>query len=259
MPVRLRVPPLAVLLIATGLTAACGGSLFSKQYEYEEDVYLASDGSARVIVNASIPALVALRGLPLDADSSAQVDRDGIRTAYESPHTRVTRVSRPWRRDGRRFVQVRVEIQDIRKLESVAPFAWSRYALEEANGQRIYRQTVGASAFRPGTLQNYGWKGKELVAVRLHMPSRILEHNARDFDTNETSTVQRGNILAWEQLLTERLDGRPITIEVRMDRQSILYTTLWLFAGAFAGAVLLLVLIVWLTVRKGAREAATAP
>ena len=37
--------------------------------------------------------------------------------------------------------------------------------------------------------------------------------------------MQRGNILAWEQLLTDRLDGRPIAIEVRMDRQSILYTT----------------------------------
>ena len=52
--------------------------------------------------------------------------------------------------------------------------------------------------------------------------------------------MQRGNILAWEQHLTDRLDGRPISIEVRMDRQSILYTTLWLFAGAFAAAVLLL-------------------
>jgi hypothetical protein len=90
------------------------------------------------------------------------------------------------------------------------------------------------------------------------MPSRIVEHNARDVETAEPSSVQRGNILAWEQLLTERLEGRPITIEVRMDQQSILYTTLWLFAGAFAAAVLLLALIVWLTVRKGARDAATA-
>ena len=85
---------------------------------------------------------------------------------------------------------------------------------------------MGASALRPGTMQNYGWKGKELVAVRLHLPSRIVDHNARDIDSNEGSAVQRGNILAWEQLLTDRLDGRPISIEVRMDRQSILYTTL---------------------------------
>ena len=248
---------MAIALIAAAATVACGGRVFGKQYEYEEDLYLATDGSADLIVNASIPALVALRGLPLDTEPSAQVDRDRIRVAYESGDTEVTRISRPWRRDGRRFVQVRVKVQDIRRLESVAPFAWSHYTLAEENGQRVYRQTMGASAFHPGTLQNYGWKGKELVAIRLHMPSRIIDHNARDIDTNEGSAVQRGNILSWEQLLTDRLDGRPVAIEVRMDRQSILYTTLWLFAGAFAAAVLLLGGIIWLTMRKGAREAAT--
>ena len=259
MSVRLSAAALSIVLIAGGATAACGGRWFGKQYEYEEDVFLAPDGSADVIVNASIPALVALRGLPLDVDPAVQVDRNRVRAVYESPQAKVTRVSRPWRRDGRRFIQVRLEIPDIRKLGGAAPFAWSTYALGEENGQRIYRQTIGASALRPGTLQNYGWKGKELVAFRLHMPSRIVEHNARDIDSGEGSAVKRGNILAWEQLLTDRLDGRPVTIEVRMDRQSILYTTLWLFAGAFVSAVLVLGLILWLTVRKGAREAATAP
>jgi hypothetical protein len=236
---------------------ACGGRFFAKQYEYDEDLYLATDGSAELIVNASIPALVALRGLPLDVDPSSQVDREKIRAAYESSDTEVTRVSRPWRRDGRRFVQVRLKVHDIRKLGTVAPFSWSHYTLDEEQDQRVYRQKVGPSALRPGTMQNFGWKGKELVAIRVHLPSRIVEHNARDIDTNEGSAVQRGNIVAWEQLLTDRLDGRPIAIEVRMDRQSILYTTLWLFAGAFTSAVLLLCAIIWLTIRKGAKEAAT--
>ena len=39
-----------------------------------------------------------------------------------------------------------------------------------------------------------------------------------------------------------------------MDRQSILHRTLWLFAGAFAAAVLLMVVLIWLTMRKGAKE-----
>jgi hypothetical protein len=167
----------------------------------------------------------------------------------------VTRVSR-WRRDGRRFVQIRLDVPDIRTLNTAAPFAWSHYALEEGNDTRTFRQTVGPSALKPGTLRDFGWKGEELVTFRVHMPSRIVEHNARDIDSNEGSVVQRGNILAWEQLLTDRLDGRPIAIEVRMDRRSILYTTLWLFAGAFAAAVLLLCAIIWLTIRKGGREAA---
>ena len=128
-----------------------------------------------------------------------------------------------------------------------------------ASGQRIYRQTVGPSALRPGTLRNVGWTGGEVVAFRLHLPSRILYHNARDLETGKESSVQRGNILGWEQLLTDRLDGRPIEIEVRMDSQSILYRTLWLFAGAFAAAVLLLGVLIWLTLRKGAKEATSAP
>ena len=259
MSVRARVAALTIVLIAATSAMACGGRFFGKQYEYEEDLYLATDGSAELIVNASIPALVSLRGLPLDTDPATQVDRNKIRALYESPETEVARVSRSWSRDGRRFVQVRVKVRDVRKLDAVAPFSWSRYSLGEEQELRVFRQTMGASALRPGTMQNYGWKGKELVAVRLHLPSRIVDHNARDIDSNEGSAVQRGNILAWEQLLTDRLDGRPISIEVRMDRQSILYTTLWLFAGAFAAAVLLLCGIIWLTIRKGAREAAMMP
>ena len=37
-----------------------------------------------------------------------------------------------------------------------------------------------------------------------------------------------------------------------MDPESILYRTLWLFGIAFAAAVLVLVGLIWLTIRKGA-------
>ena len=36
-----------------------------------------------------------------------------------------------------------------------------------------------------------------------------------------------------------------------MDRQSILYRTLWLFAGAFSAAVLLIGVLIWLTMQEG--------
>jgi hypothetical protein len=107
-------------------------------------------------------------------------------------------------------------------------------------------------------LQNFGWTGGELVAFRLHLPSKIVYHNARDLETNETSSIARGNILAWEQLLTDRLDGKPIAIEVRMDRQSILHRTLWLFAGAFVSAVLVIGALIWWTIRKGPKESEAA-
>lgn len=248
--IRARAALLAATLVILA-SAACGSGLFGKVYEYEEDIYISLDGSAEVIVNASVPALVTLRGVTLNTDPSARLNRDQVRALYESPLSEVTRVSRPWRRFGRQFVQVRARVPDIRKLTQVAPFSWSTYELGEKDGLVVYRQTMGASALKPGTLQNYGWQGGELVAVRLHLPSKILWHNARDLETNEPSNIARGNILAWEQALTDRLDGKPLSIEVRMDRQSILYHTLWLFVGAFAAAVVVIALIIWWMVARG--------
>jgi hypothetical protein len=243
----------AAVLAAISILAAagCGGGLLGKQYEYEEDLTLAIDGSATLVVNASIPALAALRGLDVPTDPSERFRPDAIRALFETPVTDVTRVSRPWRRQGRRFVQIRMAVSDVRKLSEAPPFAWSTYAFGAKADRHVYQQTVGASAMKPGTLKNYGWDGSEIVAFRLHVPSRILHHTARDLERNEPSQASRGNILAWEQHLADRLDGRPVNIVVEMESESILHRTLWLFAGAFTAAVLVLAGLVWWTVRKG--------
>ena len=252
----------AVLLTILGCvavaTTACRGGVLGKQYEYEEDLYLSLDGSATLVVNSSLPALVALRGIDVDMNPSTRPDLNRIRSAYQSPVSEVTRVSPPWRRAGRRFVQVRLNVKDIRKLNEAAPFAWSLYTLTVENGHHVFEQKVGASALKRGTLQNVGWNGSELVAFRLHLPSRILWHNSRDLDTNEPAGVKRGNILAWEQHLADRLDGAPVAMRVELDSQSILHRTLWLFAGAFTAAVGVLALLIWLTMRKGREEPATS-
>lgn len=242
---------IAVVLLAVAFFfRSTIGDVFGKQYEYEEDLTIALDGSAALTVNASLAALAALRGLDLDP-SAASVDRDRVRAAYQSPGTRVVSVPRPWRRRGRHFVQINLRIDDVRRLAAPGPLAWSHYELFEQGGAHIFRQTVGASALRAGTLKNVGWDGSEIVAFRVHFPSRILEHNARDLEKNEPTGVHRGNILAWEQRLADRLEGTPLKAEVRMDSQSILHRTLWLFAGAFAAAVLTIVLLIWWTVRRG--------
>ena len=174
----------AVVIVAAAAAAACTGGLLGRQYEYEEDLYLSLDGTATLVVNASIPSLVALRGLAIDISPGARVDRDRIRTLYESAVTSVTHVSPPWRRAGRRFVQVRMTVTDVRRLHDAPPFSWSRYALTVADGKTVFEQRVGQSALRPGTLQQVGWNGSEIVAFRLHLPSRILWHNSRDLETN---------------------------------------------------------------------------
>ena len=256
MRTRLAAGLLAVLLLAA---AGCRGGLLGRQYEYEEDLTLGIDGSATLVVNASLPALAALRGLDVPTDPAERLDAEAVRALFESPVSDVTRVSRPWRRNGRRFIQVRVEVPDITRLSEAPPFAWSAYKFGPRDGAEfgvegqvhVYEQTVGASALKPGTLQNYGWDGSEIVAFRVHLPSKILHHTARDLDTNEPSQASRGNILAWEQQLADRLDGRPVHLLVAMESQSILYRTLWLFAGAFLAAVIVLTLLIWWTMRRG--------
>jgi len=238
---------LLVLLCAVTTLAGCQ-SLF-RQYEYEEELYVKLNGQASMIVNASIPALVALRGFKLDPSPTATVDREAIRALYDSPVTHA-RIGTIWRRSGRRFVQIRIEVDDIRRLAEAKPFSWSTYEFaprQEAGLDLFhYLQIMRASA---GTAPaGVNWDGTELVAVRLHLPSRIEYHNA-------PLGVERGNILSWEQPLRDRLQGQPLTIEVRMQAQSILYRTLTVFGLALLAAVLMMGGIV-LWVRKKGRAAA---
>jgi len=233
------------LLAAAGIAACSGGGLV-KYYEYDEDVYLSVDGSATIYLNASIPALVNLRGLDLDTRPNASLDRAKVRGLFSTGVTRVTRVSR-WRRFGRQFVQVRMAVDDISKLGSAAPFSWATYRVERRDGLVIYRQRLGESAGKP--VGDVGWKGSELVAVRVHLPSRIRYHNAGP------GNLKRGNILVWEQSLAERQAGKPLEIEARIEETSILYSTLMLFAVSGALAIMVLAAIIWWVVRKGRRAA----
>jgi hypothetical protein len=237
------VTTLALLGVTMVIAGSCQRSIF-RQYEYEEEIYLKLDGSATVMINSSIPALIALRGLDENPDPTARPDRDKIRAFYESPAVRVTRVSRPWRRLGRRFVQIRMEVDDIRQLAKSPPLAWSTYQFG-TNGQEFqYRQIWGAPVGK--TVPKVNWDGSEIVAVRIHLPSRITDHNTT------SRKVDRGNIAAWEQPLKDRLAGKPLEMYVRMQTQSILYRTLTIFGLALAAALALMgAIVVWVK-KKGA-------
>jgi hypothetical protein len=235
-----------LLLLAT---AGCGSLSLGRQYEYEEQLYLNVDGSATVAVDSSIPALVALRGLPLDPAPGVRTDRGEVRRVLEAAGCTVDNVGQGWRRRNRRFVQFRISTDDVRKLAGCGLLGWSSYSLEQDQAVLRFRQVVGEPASRdPGQVN---WDGSELVAFKLHLPSRIREHNVRRLEDNETGDIERGNILTWEQRLADRRAGRPVTIAVTMDATSILFTTLWLFAGAFAAAILALIAIVWWVRRRG--------
>jgi hypothetical protein len=196
-----------------------------------------------MVVNASIASLVALHGLPLDADPRARIDRRNVRALFEAPGVEVTRVSRPWRRKGRRFVQIRLEVRDIRGLSARPPFSWSDYRFARRDGLYVYEQSVNAPA--GSRLAHAGWDGSELVGFRMHLPSRIVYHNA------PSKSVERGNILSWEQPLRDRLAGVPIEVEIRMESQSILYRTLTVFGVAAAAALALLAAAIYWVWWKG--------
>ena len=230
----------AVVALSALLCLACETLGLTKQYEYDERVELSLDGSAVVDINASIPALVALRGATLSVDPEARFDRQTFKRLYEGPGVTVREVS-AFRRHGRRFVHVRLDVEDIAELPRLAPLSWSRYHLDRQEDEFRFVQEVGAAVQLD--VGDVGWTGNELVAFRVHLPSRI------NFE-NSPLTVERGNIVAWEQTLRERLSGTPLRIEVRMQTESILYTTLWLFAGSFVAAMLALASILWWASRR---------
>jgi hypothetical protein len=216
-----------------------------RHYEYDERIDLSLDGSAIVDVNASVPALVALHGARLDVDPEARFDREAVRHLFEGPGVTVREVS-AFRRNGRRFAHVRLEVGDIRQASRIAPLSWSRYELERLDREYRFVQDVGPPV--RGQPVEVGWTGDELVAFRLHLPSKINFHNSQN-------NIERGNILVWEQTLRDRLAGTPLHMEARLETQSILYRTLWLFGGTFLAAMAALAGIVLWVRRKGKRAA----
>jgi len=240
----------ALLLLAVCAAAGCSGSgPFAREYEYEEELYLALDGSVTLNVNASVAALVALRGADLDPDPGARIDRDRVRAFFQGPGARAS-VSLA-RRDRRRVVHASVRADDIRQLSQLAPFTWSAYRFEPSGDVFRFRQVVGPPALAHQDAVQ--WTGREMVRFRLHLPSEIVFHNA------PSGEIARGNILEWEQPLAERLAGTPIDIEVHLERESILYTTLLLFGSTIVAAAVALGLAIWWIARRGRGNEIAAP
>jgi len=237
------------LLVCALAVSACGvRTPFRQLPEYEEEIYLALDGTATVNVNASVASLVALRGVALPTDPLARVDRSDVRRFFEGRGARVTSVSLS-RRHTRRFAHVAIDVDDVRKLSQLAPFAWSRYRLDARGDAVDFQQLVGKPS--GPAVSNVGWDGSEIVAFRMHIPSEILFHNAEG--------VQRGNILEWDQPLTSRLNGDALDLQVNMEPRSILYSTLLLFGGTVLAVAATFAIVIWLIVRKGRAAEAARP
>ena len=240
----MRIPRVAALVLVAVAAAGCGSGGLFRQYEYEEDIYLSLDGTATVYVNSSIPALDALRGASFNRDPRARIDREGVRDFYTTPVTRVIAINES-RRSGRRFVHVRLDVDDIGRLGEAVPFAWSTYDFRRKDAQFLYCQWIGPAVNKP--VGDVGWTGREIVAFRLHLPSKIDYHNAG------AANKRRGNILVWEQLLSDRLRGVPRVLDARMQTQSILYSALLLFGATGIAVALMFGVVIVIVRRSGSR------
>jgi len=237
---------LLAAIAAASILINCGcRSVLPRQYEYDEQFDIALDGAATAYINASVPALVALHGIELDTSPTARLDRPALRQFFSGNGVRVTRISTS-RRHGRRFVHLRFDVADVRRLNESHAFSWARVTLTHRGNQYVYTHQVGPSAAKE--VGDVGWDGTEIVAFRLHLPARIRHHNA------PSRRVERGNLLEWEQSLADRIKGVPIRMEARMDEQSILYTTVTLFAVMAVLVVVVFAVIIWMVVRRGRRD-----
>jgi len=232
------------LLVAAVIVSACGSGDLFRQYEYEEEIYLSLDGSATVYVNSSVPALNALRGASIDVGPDGTIDVARVGALYETPVTRVSRVTRS-RRSDRWFVHVRLDVAEVRRLNEAAPFAWSAYRFNRDGNLFAFHQTIRAAAGKE--VGDVGWTGQEVVAFRLHLPSKVRYHNTTP------DNPKRGNIVVWEQRLEERRHGTPLTLDARMDPESILYWTLQLFGATFAAVAVTFGAVIWWILRRAGR------
>jgi hypothetical protein len=132
---------------------------------------------------------------------------------------------------------LRLDVPDIRRLGEAPPFAWSAYRYLEGDATFEFGQELNEAA--GAAVSDANWSGDELIAVRVHLPSVITEHNS------PSRKVERGNIVVWEQPLAERLKGVPLTIEATMQKESILFRTLALFGAMAVLVVFTFVGFIW--------------
>src|SRR5437899_9529638 len=208
--------------LALGLLLAAGlGSCV--RYEYEHEIWLEVDGSGRVNVTGRPELWTLFKGLPADADADALQRR--ARELFERSGFRVRRVDLT-HRGGHAYLYVAAAFDDVNRLGGTAAFPDLRIALRP-DGERLrlegrWRPPVPAPA--PAGLDG-------LMAVRFHLPSKIYQHE------NAHGGVERGNILSWRQAVGDGLAGHELAFGAVMDRRSIFYSTVGLFAGAVLAAL----------------------
>jgi len=225
----------AKLLPALALALTLQGCI---RYEFDHELWLRVDGSGTVAVSGRPELWTAFKGLAAENDRAAE---QAARERFERSGLRVRR-TRVSRREGRSYMLVTADFDDVNRLSGSPAFPDLRIALQR-HGERL--ELDGAWRRPAGTPDVSQGERQGLVAVRFHLPSKVYSHRSA------VGGVERGNIVGWREDLAQALDGRPLEFGARLDSRSILWSTVGLFAAAIALALALLAAAVILVVRAG--------
>jgi len=214
-----------LLLAASGCTT----------YEYEEEVFLEVDGSGEIRMSGSTAAIAALHGL---ADAGAERAKalfvgEGVEllSALETE------------RERRKFVHVQARFSDWEKLCEIPAFRDRGCRLAKGEeGLALELSLPSPRAAAPESLDP-----QALLALRYHFPSTIRYHNS-------PGDIERGNILSWKRTLREHFAGRPLDLEVRFDRRTILAATVRVVGLALGLVAASIATALWVMVREGRRQ-----
>ncbi|HEY2941172.1 MAG TPA: hypothetical protein VGN09_01950 [Vicinamibacteria bacterium] len=222
------------LFLAAGLQSCI-------RYEYEHELWLDVDGSGRVNLTGRPDLWAAFKGLAVDGDEDAL--RQRARDLFERSGLRVRKVD-VTHRGGRAYLFVAAAFDDVNRIGGTPAFPDLRIALRPEDG-RLHLQ---GSWQRPPALAAAARPREDgVMAVRFHLPSKIYRHE------NAADGVERGNIVGWRQDVAVSLRGRELAFGALLDRRSIFYSTVGLFAGAVALALALLGVMVYIVRKKGQR------
>lgn len=208
-----------------------------ESYEYEEEVFLETDGSGNIRISGTQELLGVIHDVEAPAVSS-------MRAHFEDPALRIDSV-RETSRDGRRYIHVQGRFEDFNALCRHPAFRARDCGLRREDDElSLFLSVPAITAEMPSHVEP-----DDVLAFRFHFPSSVRFHNSRD-------DIERGNIIRWQRTAEELFGGDELSIEARFERRSVLATTV-IILGTALGIVVLTasIALYWMT-RKGRRQLA---